>query len=107
MVPARPGSDADGLGAGVEGAIDVLFGVCGHEHEAEDGLVARDRGEADGGGEDAVPFEDVGDAVDFAVVADVPGNDGSVAEDLAAKFPHLKINWIPRNQNLAGKMLGS
>ena len=27
--------------------------------------------------------------------------------DLVAKFPHLKINWIPRNQNLAGKMLGS
>ena len=27
--------------------------------------------------------------------------------DLIAKFPNLKINWIPRNQNLAGKMLGS
>ena len=27
--------------------------------------------------------------------------------DLMAKFPNLKINWIPRNQNLAGKMLGS
>ena len=27
--------------------------------------------------------------------------------DLTAKFPNLKINWIPRNQNLAGKMLGS
>ena len=27
--------------------------------------------------------------------------------DLVAKFPNLKINWIPRNQNLAGKMLGS
>jgi len=27
--------------------------------------------------------------------------------DLIAKFPKLKINWIPRNQNLAGKMLGS
>ena len=27
--------------------------------------------------------------------------------DLAAKFSHLTINWIPRNQNLAGKMLGS
>ena len=26
---------------------------------------------------------------------------------LIAKFPNLKINWIPRNQNLAGKMLGS
>lgn len=27
--------------------------------------------------------------------------------DLAAKFPNLKIIWIPRNRNLAGKMLGS
>lgn len=27
--------------------------------------------------------------------------------DLIAKFQNLKINWIPRNQNLAGKMLGS
>ncbi len=27
--------------------------------------------------------------------------------DLLTKFPNLKINWIPRNQNLAGKMLGS
>ena len=27
--------------------------------------------------------------------------------DLIAKFPNIKINWIPRNQNLAGKMLGS
>ena len=27
--------------------------------------------------------------------------------DLIAKFPNLQINWIPRNQNLAGKMLGS
>ena len=27
--------------------------------------------------------------------------------DLAAKFPNLQIKWIPRNQNLAGKMLGS
>lgn len=26
---------------------------------------------------------------------------------LISKFPNLKINWIPRNQNLAGKMLGS
>ncbi|MHB8545660.1 MAG: reverse transcriptase-like protein [Nitrosotalea sp.] len=29
------------------------------------------------------------------------------AWDLAAKFSNLKIIWIPRNQNLAGKMLGS
>lgn len=27
--------------------------------------------------------------------------------NLTAKFQNLKINWIPRNQNLAGKMLGS
>ena len=27
--------------------------------------------------------------------------------ELASKFSNLKINWIPRNQNLAGKMLGS
>ncbi len=27
--------------------------------------------------------------------------------ELVAKFPNLKIKWIPRNQNLAGKMLGS
>ena len=26
---------------------------------------------------------------------------------LIAKFSNLKITWIPRNQNLAGKMLGS
>lgn len=29
------------------------------------------------------------------------------AWDLIAKFSNLKINWIPRNQNMAGKMLGS
>lgn len=29
------------------------------------------------------------------------------AWDLMAKFPNLKIIWIPRNQNIAGKMLGS
>jgi ribonuclease HI len=29
------------------------------------------------------------------------------AWDLVAKFSNLKIVWIPRNQNLAGKMLGS
>lgn len=28
------------------------------------------------------------------------------AWNLIAKFPNLKINWIPRNENLAGKMLG-
>ncbi len=29
------------------------------------------------------------------------------AWDVMAKFSNLKIIWIPRNQNLAGKMLGS
>ena len=29
------------------------------------------------------------------------------AWDLMVKLPNLKITWIPRNQNLAGKMLGS
>ncbi|MGQ0791151.1 MAG: reverse transcriptase-like protein [Nitrosopumilaceae archaeon] len=26
---------------------------------------------------------------------------------IISKFSHLKIKWIPRNENLAGKMLGS
>ena len=29
------------------------------------------------------------------------------AWSLIAKFSNLTINWIPRNENLAGKMLGS
>lgn len=29
------------------------------------------------------------------------------AWELIAKFPNMKILWIPRNENLAGKMLGS
>jgi ribonuclease HI len=29
------------------------------------------------------------------------------AWDLISKFSNLKITWIPRNQNLAGKMMGS
>lgn len=29
------------------------------------------------------------------------------AWNLIAKYPHLKIKWIPRKENLAGKMLGS
>src|SRR5713226_929918 len=29
------------------------------------------------------------------------------AWELMAKYPNLKIKWIPRNENLAGKMLGS
>src|SRR5713226_7547256 len=29
------------------------------------------------------------------------------AWELIAKYPNLKIKWIPRNENLAGKMLGS
>lgn len=29
------------------------------------------------------------------------------AWEAISKFPNLKIKWIPRNENLAGKMLGS
>ena len=29
------------------------------------------------------------------------------AWELMAKYPNLKIKWIPRSENLAGKMLGS
>lgn len=29
------------------------------------------------------------------------------AWELAAKFKDMKIRWVPRNENLAGKMLGS
>lgn len=29
------------------------------------------------------------------------------AWELMGRYPHLKIQWIPRNENLAGKMLGS
>ena len=29
------------------------------------------------------------------------------AWEMITKFPNLKIKWIPRNENLAGKMLGS
>lgn len=29
------------------------------------------------------------------------------AWEIITKMPNLKITWIPRNQNLAGKMLGS
>ena len=29
------------------------------------------------------------------------------AWSMISKYPNLKIKWIPRNENLAGKMLGS
>jgi len=29
------------------------------------------------------------------------------AWELVAKFQNLKIQWVPRNENIAGKMLGS
>jgi ribonuclease HI len=29
------------------------------------------------------------------------------AWNLMGKYSNLKIKWIPRNENLAGKMLGS
>ncbi len=44
---------------------------------------------------------------EFAINNDQLRNLARETWDLAAKFPNLKINWIPRNQNLAGKMLGS
>lgn len=44
---------------------------------------------------------------EFAINNDLLRNLARETWDLTAKFPHLTINWIPRNQNLAGKMLGS
>lgn len=44
---------------------------------------------------------------EFAINNDQLRNLARETWDLMAKFPNLKINWIPRNQNLAGKMLGS
>jgi len=44
---------------------------------------------------------------EFAINNDQLRNLARETWDLIAKFPNLKINWIPRNQNLAGKMLGS
>jgi len=29
------------------------------------------------------------------------------AWQLMSKYPNLKIKWIPREENMAGKMLGS
>jgi len=44
---------------------------------------------------------------EFAINNDQLRNLARETWDLIAKFPNLKINWIPRNQNIAGKMLGS
>ena len=44
---------------------------------------------------------------EFAINNDQLRNLARETWDLIAKFLNLKINWIPRNQNLAGKMLGS
>lgn len=44
---------------------------------------------------------------EFAINNDQLRNLARETWDLVPKFPNLKINWIPRNQNLAGKMLGS
>ena len=44
---------------------------------------------------------------EFAINNDQLRNLARDTWDLMAKFPNLEINWIPRNQNLAGKMLGS
>ena len=44
---------------------------------------------------------------EFAINNDQLRNLARETWDLIAKFPNLKINWIPRNQNMSGKMLGS
>ena len=44
---------------------------------------------------------------EYAINNDQLRNLAREAWDLMTKLPNLKITWIPRNQNLAGKMLGS
>ena len=44
---------------------------------------------------------------EFAINNDQLRNLARETWDLTAKFQNLKIIWIPRNQNLSGKMLGS
>ena len=44
---------------------------------------------------------------EYAINNDHLRNLAREAWDLMIKLPNLKITWIPRNQNLAGKMLGS
>ena len=44
---------------------------------------------------------------EYAINNDHLRNLAREAWELMTKLPNLKITWIPRNQNLAGKMLGS
>ena len=44
---------------------------------------------------------------DFAINNEQLRSLAREAWSLIAKFSNLTINWIPRNENLAGKMLGS
>ena len=44
---------------------------------------------------------------EYAINNDQLRNLAREAWELMTKLPNLKITWIPRNQNLAGKMLGS
>lgn len=44
---------------------------------------------------------------EYAINSDQLRNLAREAWELMTKLPNLKITWIPRNQNLAGKMLGS
>ena len=44
---------------------------------------------------------------EFAINNDVLRELARVAWDLIGKFSDLKLQWVPRKENLAGKMLGS
>ncbi|HEX5457944.1 MAG TPA: reverse transcriptase-like protein [Candidatus Nitrosotalea sp.] len=44
---------------------------------------------------------------EYAINSDQLRSLAREAWELITKLPNLKITWIPRNQNLAGKMLGS
>ena len=44
---------------------------------------------------------------EYAINNDQLRNLAREAWELMIKLPNLKITWIPRNQNLSGKMLGS
>ena len=44
---------------------------------------------------------------DFAINNDQLRSLAREAWSLIANFSNLTINWVPRNENLAGKMLGS
>lgn len=44
---------------------------------------------------------------EYAINNDVLREFARVAWDLIAKFSEIKLKWVPRKENLAGKMLGS